>query len=166
VVGGATKRLRWEIETLPGQLKDEREVQARALTQMLEREALQLEPHLESMMEELEPLAGMPAAKLTAFIRDWYRTRVGEAESESRPERRMHGIRKAAKLARYMADGGVAAGLAKKFEAVQEAGGRWHDSLTLWAAARERLGKRSELAAVLEEREAAARLAFAKAAKT
>jgi len=72
----------------------------------------------------------------------------------------LHWIRKSAKLARYMAETGLAARVVREFATVQAAGGEWHDCLNLLELAEDRLGKRSELAVLLEGREAAARNAF------
>jgi len=162
VASGATKKLRREVKELREQLKEERGLEAESLLEILEEHGLKLEPRLETLMGELEPAAavGMSAVDLEVLTRGWYQSRRSEAERETKPNDRLHGIRKAAKLARYMAENSLAARVVDEFEALQEAGGRWHDCLGLQKAARRRLGKRSGLAAVLKEREAEARSRF------
>ena len=160
---GTTKKIRKEAKELRRELKAERAVGAEALIEALKAHALKLEPELERLVEELEPVAkvGLSAVELEVLTRGWYQKRRGKAEREDRPAEQMHGVRKAAKLARYMVeDGGVAARVVKEFEALQEAGGRWHDSLTLRELARARLGKQSGLAELLEQRENATRSEF------
>jgi len=71
-------------------------------------------------------------------------------------------------VARYMAENApdalTAARKAKRFEAVQEAGGAWHDWLDLAEAAADELGEKHavavEFAAMRDERLAAYRVAL------
>lgn len=64
-------------------------------------------------------------------------------------EDELHTVRKSAKAARYVAEtlpgNTVAEGAAQRFEAVQEAGGQWHDTVEITAAARRYLGKHHAL---------------------
>jgi len=160
--GGATRKVRREAKDLRAQLKVERQLKARDLLEKLEGRRLKLETRPKTLLEALEPVAtvGMSAIDLEVLTRTWYQRQVSEAGQESNAARQMHRIRKAAKLARYMAENGLAARVVAEFAAVQEAGGRWHDWLDLLHATRQRLGKRSGLAARLKEQEAAARSSF------
>jgi CHAD domain-containing protein len=141
-------------------LKTERQADARRLVETLEEHALELGPLLETM---LEGLAGseqlrVSATRLAAVAEEWYSFRVGERASERLNEwsaDELHQVRKTAKLARYMAErgGGAAKRVAEDFEQLQESGGSWHDALLLRKLARRKLGKRSKLEPIFEERE-------------
>ena len=145
-------------------MQRDRTVEAKELVTMLEAHALELEPGLEELMKALEPAAevGLSQVELEVLVQDWYKRKRGKADLKRRPADQMHGTRKAAKLARYMAENGLEARVVKMFETVQETGGRWHDTLTLRDTARKRVGKRSGLAELMEEREAKARNEFVK----
>jgi CHAD domain-containing protein len=162
--GGATKKIRSEAKALRKQLGRDRDSDAKTLVTMLEAHALELEPRLEELMKALEPVTqvGLSPVELEVLVRDWYKRRRGKAASKRKAVDQMHGTRKAAKLARYMAENGLAARVVKEFETVQETGGRWHDTMTLRDTARERVGKRSGLAEAMERREADARNEFVK----
>jgi CHAD domain-containing protein len=163
-VNGATKKIRGEAKELSDELRQDREVEAKELVTMLETHALELEPGLEELMQALEPAAkiGLSPIELEVLVQDWYTQRRGKAELKRKPADRMHGTRKAAKLARYMAENGLEQRVVTRFESVQATGGRWHDTLTLRDTARKRVGKRSGLAELMGEREAKARNEFSK----
>jgi CHAD domain-containing protein len=162
MASGATKKLRGEVKDLRGQLKQERGLGAEALVAMLEGSALKLEPRLEELMDGLEPVAevGMSAVDLEVLTRGWYESQRSAAEREAKPNDQLHGIRKAAKLARYMAENGLAERVVKEFEALQDAGGQWHDYVDLGETARRRLGKGSRLEDLLKKQEAQAMSRF------
>ena len=69
--------------------------------------------------------------------------------------RELHTVRKAAKAARYVAESlpedEEVAEAARSFEALQEAGGQWHDAWQLARAARRHFGKGHELTGVYRE---------------
>ena len=71
------------------------------------------------------------------------------AAIERMDENAMHALRKSAKLCRYMAesDPGDAAlrQIAERYEALQEAGGKWHDWLLLTQLAGRFHGRKSDL---------------------
>jgi CHAD domain-containing protein len=159
---GTSKKIRKEAKELRRQLKTEREQEAEMLVAMLERHALKLEPRLERLLQELEPAAhvGMSAKELEVLTRGFYAARRESAEREKQPVDRMHGVRKAAKLARYMVEDGVAPRVVDEYEAVQESGGHWHDVLTLRDIAEERLGRGADLTTLLATRESEARREF------
>lgn len=68
-------------------------------------------------------------------------------------EEELHSLRKAAKSARYLAElmpeHHAVRHAAKQFEALQDAGGTWHDDLDLVRAAKRLLGKKHALTAQL-----------------
>jgi len=119
----------------------------------------------------------LSSTQLTTLTRDWYRHHLPASTrtlTTSKP-RLLHAVRKVAKLARYIAEVAPAAApplatrgttpshpattapphntgtspakVAAGFEAVQHAGGAWHDLLALSGIARSHLGKRSPLPA-------------------
>ena len=149
----ATKRMKADAKHLRETLKAERVEEAAELLRELEGHARKLGPKLEKLLRRLEPAleVSVSTGKLEKLVRGWYDVQtagVGETHDE------LHGIRKAAKLARYMAEsGGVAS--AQEFENVQQMGGAWHDSLTLRTVAHDELGKRSKLVAKFAQQEQA-----------
>lgn len=83
-----------------------------------------------------------------------YRDRLlGEVRLARLDEEELHALRKSAKAARYLAEtlpgNSLAAAAADRFEALQEAGGRWHDAVEITRAARKYLGKADPLSASL-----------------
>jgi CHAD domain-containing protein len=137
-------------------LKTERQVEARRLVAMLEGHALKLGPLLETMLDGLTAVEQLRVSttRLAAVTEEWFAFRVGERASEGSADE-LHEARKTAKLARYMAErgGGAAKRVAEGFEQLQESGGSWHDAMLLRKLARKKLGKRSRLGPVFEERE-------------
>jgi CHAD domain-containing protein len=75
--------------------------------------------------------------------------------SHERGEDHLHDIRKAAKRARYQCEsmpGPQAAAMAKRLEALQDAGGSWHDLLDLATVCHQHFGSEHPLSRVLEHR--------------
>jgi CHAD domain-containing protein len=89
---------------------------------------------------------------LSLSIRPGQNDRSGDVRAvESRNIEEFHKIRKVAKLCRYMLEALPRQSLADRhltsqFEAIQEAGGRWHDWLLLQQTATKDRGKQTELA--------------------
>lgn len=160
--GEVAPGIRREAGDLRKKLKGERKREGQDLLALLKGPGLKLQPSLEQLVDALEPVSevGMSAVELEALTRAWYERQLKAAGLEKRQVNRMHWIRKSAKLARYMAETGLAARVVREFATVQTAGGQWHDCLNLLDMARERLGKRSELVLLLDKREAAACSAF------
>ena len=160
--GEAAPEIRRQAEDLREQLKGERRRESRDLVALLKGRGLKLQPSLEQLLISLEPVAevGMSAVELEVLTRGWYERQMKVMRTEKMRVDGLHWIRKSAKLARYMAETGLAARVVREFATVQAAGGEWHDYLNLLDLAEERLGKRSELAVLLEGRETAARSAF------
>ena len=159
---GGAAGIRRQAEDLRVQLKEERRPESRELTALLKGRGLKLQRYLEHLLLALEPVAliGMSAVELEVLTRRWYEGQLKAVPSATTRVEGLHWIRKSAKLARYMAATGLAARVVREFATVQAAGGEWHDWLNLLDLAQERLGKRSELTTLLEEREATARQTF------
>lgn len=160
--GGTAPQIRRQAEDLREQLKEERKRESRDLIASLKGRGLKLQPSLEQLLISLEPVAevGMSAVELEVLARGWHERQMKLAGLENMRMDGLHWIRKSAKLARYMAETGLAARVVREFATVQAAGGEWHDCLNLLELAEERLGKRSELAVLLKGRETAARSTF------
>ena len=152
-------KARREAKELRGLLKRSREAEAKRLVEELERHSLKLGPLLEGLLEnaaQAEP-ARLSSAQLAEQTRQWFRRQVADSP-RSPTAGQLHEIRKAAKLARYMAEaeGGEAERVAAHFEQIQQSGGDWHDALLLRRLARNHFGKRSPLAVDYKQREQAA----------
>ncbi len=137
------RQMKADVKHLRTTLKAERVGEAAELLRELGGHARKLGPKLEKLLKRLEPAMGLgvPASRLQKLVRGWYEQQIaglGDSHDD------LHGIRKAAKLARYMAESGSIAA-AQEFENVQQMGGAWHDSLTLREVAHDELGKRSKL---------------------
>ncbi len=105
---------------------------------------------LESADEVSLPVSDLRRAAEAVFSRHGL---LAKGDVAALTEDELHTVRKAAKTARYLAEtlpgnpGSVEA--AKHFEALQEAGGQWHDALDLARVARRHLGKGHPLAVAL-----------------
>lgn len=153
-VRSGPKNTSWKDERtrLRDRLHSEREHGAKALQHLLERRGRKVLTLLSDLLEQMEAhdtLAMEPDA-LATLARAWFLRQVKKAADATDDVTRLHDIRKAAKVARYMGEnaGGranAALRLAAQMEELQEAGGRWHDCLTLAEAAALRLGASSSL---------------------
>ncbi len=149
-------------------LKRRRDERAKHLQHWLERRSRSISRKLERLLARLEPAEAteISARELAALTREWFRTNMPDTDDITSVEG-LHSVRKAAKLARYIAESTAAAGaqrgesrsakpgagdLATQFEALQQSGGDWHDLLTLSAIARHELGKRDPLTRELARR--------------
>lgn len=141
-------QLESDIRGLRKSLKKDRKRATVRLQRLLRRQQPKLTRDLEDVLgalnpKESEPLPADPL--LDGIERSVDRTlRFREMD-----ERRLHGVRKAAKHARYQCEtlpGARAAALAKQFEELQDAGGAWHDLLVLAARASEQLGADHDVA--------------------
>ena len=150
----APRSTRADAKHLRRKLKAERAEEAAELLKALEGHARKLGPKLEKVFKRLEPARplSVSAGKLEKLVRTWYDQHTAGA-GDSHDD--LHSIRKAAKLARYMAESGEATATAQEFENVQQMGGAWHDSLTLRDVAHDELGKRSKLIAIFAHHEQA-----------
>ena len=152
VKDGASGRVRGDARDLRRALKQQRADEADALLKELEGHALKLGPKLEKLLNKLEPAMGLNVsrARLLKLIEQWY----GEhGDIKDGAENSLHDVRKAAKLARYMAEAGGAGAVAVEYEQLQETGGTWHDALTLSRVAGDQLGKKAGLVKVFRGHE-------------
>ena len=148
------KRFQDEVRDLRGTLKAQRDKEAETLLAELNGHAHKLPRQLERFLKQLEPADDLtvPSDRMSALIQGWYQEHeAGSAGSAGA----LHETRKAAKLARYMAESAGLVPLAAGFENIQQVGGSWHDALTLRKTACKHLGKKSELVAVLSSMEEA-----------
>lgn len=110
----------------------------------------------EKLLEALEPAKNfaLPSPDLLrdaelVLTRDGLLKRAGERKLNGEE---LHTVRKAAKRARYLAEmlpeDALLVEAAQGFEALQEAGGQWHDALELAQAARQHFGKAHLLTAL------------------
>lgn len=172
VLHGLKRRAR----SLRRTLKQRRDDRAEALQRSLKRRSPSISRKLEKLVAALEPAeqAEISRAELAELTRAWFRTNMPDTDDITSAEG-LHSVRKAAKLARYIAEsavgsagsqtegkaGGQSAGdLASEFESLQQSGGDWHDLLTLSATARHELGKRDPLTRELDRRCEAALAAY------
>ena len=151
----APKHSRHEAKYLRSALMTQRAEQAEALLGELKGHAAKLSPRLEKLLRHLEPASDLALAskRLERLVADWYSARTASATGS---EGDLHGIRKAAKLARYMTESGAPGRVAKQYEQTQELGGTWHDALTLRQTARNHLGKHATLTRSFRSKEEAA----------
>ena len=133
-------------------LKRKRRAAADRLLRTLAKLESKVVRSLDALSDALEPRDdfALPAAEMENRIRGWYRERAAGA-GDPQSTHQLHEVRKVAKLARYMGEANGSDALAGQFEALQQAGGTWHDSLMLAEVARKRLGG-SSLARLLAER--------------
>ncbi len=140
-------------DTLRRHLGKKRDAAAEDLQRLLGKRQSKAVRALERLLKQLESAENLalPASTLlaqvesllqqTPLIQPGFPAEAGEDD--------LHNIRKAAKSARYLAEtlpGHPAAETAaRRFEALQEAGGHWHDALEIAHAARRTLGRSHEL---------------------
>lgn len=155
----ATTAWRQDRDRLCALLKAEREEATAKLLRTLRKESKSLKKMAKRLAEELKPheAFSIAPAPLGAFARTWFAGRVSAMSKDAVDQNRLHGVRKAAKLARYMTENAPksrnpARKVAAVMEELQLAGGDWHDLLTLKQAAVERLGESSPLVATLRDR--------------
>lgn len=145
--GPQSDDIRKEARELRRQLKRDREKHAEALLEVLKQERADLPIVFRQLNDALKPARSLSVsdAELTALVLTWYRRRSPAAAPRRDDVDQLHHIRKQAKLARYLAESAPdsapkAHRLAVKFEALQEAGGEWHDWLLFAELARKQLG--------------------------
>ncbi len=135
------------------QMARDRDKAATALQDLLKERQKKTARAAEKLLEVLEPAqeVALPAPDLLRDAESVL-TRAGLLNPDTLPELKeddLHSVRKAAKAARYVAetlpDDEALAEAARGFEALQEAGGQWHDALELARAARRYFGKSHDL---------------------
>ncbi len=132
------------------------EAEAELLKQVSKRQG-KLASALETLLHKFELAAELQLApaEMLGIIEKNFR-RQPELERSSPNADELHTLRKAAKLARYLAETAPgfasAAEAAKRYEAIQQAGGEWHDWLKLSRQAKEELGPENALADTFRRR--------------
>jgi CHAD domain-containing protein len=155
---GAPRKLRTDARKLRRALKRQRDREASALLRLLNKQRDRLPRALEDLLSALAPQQSLALTQiqLTALVRKWYaqpsdrQPAPAISPKVSDDPQALHAIRKRAKLARYLAESAPASAhaahrLAARFEALQLAGGEWHDWLILAEIAADELGDSSEL---------------------
>jgi CHAD domain-containing protein len=136
-----------EADQLQSLFKRQRKRAAKKLATALDKHQATLPRALETLLQALAPAESLAlsAASLAQLILDWY-ARSAPTTAEQN-HRQLHDTRKAAKLARYLAESAPSTRtLARTFESLQQSGGNWHDWLTLSNIAQHELGDSSPLA--------------------
>jgi CHAD domain-containing protein len=164
-------QMRLAAEEISEHLQQRREHEASRLDRMVRQEGTKLGTALQELEStvRLAQKPAVPTKQLVTRVDGWFITnttlghhslsippgqndRPGDVRAvESRNIEKFHKIRKVAKLCRYMLESLprrslAARHLASRFEAVQEAGGHWHDWLLLEQTAANGRGKQSGLA--------------------
>jgi len=136
-----------EAQHLRHYLKQQRRREAKRLLRRLHKQQSQLPLVLQSLLDALEPAESLTLnqTKLVWLVRRWYEEGT-PIELDLKDADQLHRVRKRAKLARYLAESApstarTARRLAARFNALQEAGGTWHDWLLLSQIAEEELGR-------------------------
>jgi CHAD domain-containing protein len=156
-VNGASfsdRELRGEARRLRRALKRNGEDAADHLLRLLRKQRARLPLVFEELLDALAPAESIALREpeLIALARDCFRNRrvprLPDAALQGPAE--LHQIRKRAKLARYLAESAPqsfleARRLAAQYEALQQAGGEWHDWLILAEAAAAELGASAQL---------------------
>jgi len=164
-------QMRLAARQLSGHLQQQRERKAARLERMVRREGTKLATALQELESGVRLIQkpGVPTKQLVTRIESWFYAsttlghnslsiRPGQNERsedvwavENRNAEKFHKIRKVAKLCRYMLESLprrslAARHLTSQFEAIQEAGGHWHDWLLLEQTASKGRGKQADLA--------------------
>ncbi len=125
--------------------KRRRKRAARRLLKLLDKRQKKLTAAFDALLTALEPVQNLqlPAAELLRLIDQRFRGTHALIIRHPSSEH-LHSIRKAARVARYQAeiapDSAAATRAAQRYEALQVAGGHWHDTLSLAADAATELG--------------------------
>ncbi|HLI77715.1 MAG TPA: CHAD domain-containing protein, partial [Acidobacteriaceae bacterium] len=137
------------------QMGRDRDKAASALKHLLKDRQVKIARAAEALLKALEPAQENTVAA-SELLRDAEAVLgragfLGYSSKQLRAldEDELHAVRKAAKAARYVAESlpedQALSQAARSFEALQEAGGQWHDALELARAARRYFGKGHEL---------------------
>jgi CHAD domain-containing protein len=133
IAAQTTPRTAADARHLRSRLRGQREKEAEALVELLDRRAKKVSAALERLLDALKPVEDLEvsAGQLVELARDSFARKYRPATTEPQ----LHALRKLAKLIRYIAEGAPDSARARKiataFEDVQQAGGEWHDWLQL-----------------------------------
>lgn len=151
-----------DARTLRRTLKRRRQLHAIHLVDVLYRQQDALAVALKSLLDSLIPIESLALdqRELVTLVLDWY-NEMPASNLNSADQAQFHNIRKRAKIARYLAEAAPksarsARRLATRFEKLQQAGGVWHDWLTLANISEVEFGNSSALTLYLAARTCAA----------
>ena len=134
-----------ELTELRQTRKRRRKRAARRLLKLLDKRQKKLAAGFDALLTALEPVQDLqlPTTELLRLIDQRFRGTHALIIRHPSSEH-LHSIRKAARVARYQAeiapDSAAATRAAQRYEALQVAGGHWHDTLSLAADAATELG--------------------------
>ena len=134
-----------ELTELRQTRKRRRKRAARRLLKLLDKRQKKLAAGFDALLTALEPVQDLqlPTTELLRLIDKRFRGTHALIIRHPSSEH-LHSIRKAARVARYQAeiapDSAAATRAAQRYEALQVAGGHWHDTLSLAADAATELG--------------------------
>jgi CHAD domain-containing protein len=137
-----------DAHRLRRRLRRQRDKEAIGLRRLQQRLQGKIYSALDRLNEDLRSAVhfSISRAQLVAITERWF----VRARRPTDTIEHLHVTRKAAKLARYMAEMArgftTAAKVAKRFEAIQRAGGQWHDWMQVTSFAAKKLGKKHHLA--------------------
>lgn len=131
--------------------KQRRKRAARKLLKLLNKRQGKLAAAFDALLTALEPAQELqlPAAELLRLVDQHFRGTHALIIRHPSSEH-LHSIRKAARIARYQAElatnSAAATRSAQRYEALQVAGGQWHDTLALASEAATELGDNHSIA--------------------
>jgi CHAD domain-containing protein len=137
-----------DAQELRSLFKHRRGEAAKSLLSTIHKQQPKLTRTLEALLKALDSAESvtLPATHLRRLTLGWYADHAPAATQ--RDHSHLHDIRKAAKLARYIAESANSPStrrLVRTFESLQQSGGDWHDWLTLSHIAQRELGSASAL---------------------
>ncbi len=142
--------LQKESNSLSRTLKHKRDEESAHLQQLLKKHRADYPHAFEKLLDALAPAESLTLTEshLTTLIHEWYSQHTPSSTPQDHAH--LHDIRKRAKLARYLAESApksatAARRLAAHFEAIQQAGGKWHDWLLLHQLSTAKLGHAAKL---------------------
>lgn len=138
---------------LRGHIGSQRDHAAADLQKLLKKRQTKTAAAAEALLKVLHPAqeVQLPAEQLLRHAQGIFEREglLADSPAADLNDDELHSLRKAAKAARYLAETLPEDPLAKKaaerFEALQQAGGEWHDLMDLARASRHHLGKSHEL---------------------
>ncbi|HTH53479.1 MAG TPA: CHAD domain-containing protein [Edaphobacter sp.] len=170
VAGRRLRQLKDDSAKLCKDLEEERKQAAQKLARILKKKQKDLALTLVDLLNALKASENysLPATELVSITQSWFSNNVPPEPKDSleNPEY-LHGVRKVAKLARYIAENAPKQArtprrLAASFETLQESGGQWHDWMVLAEIAKKKLGGSSPLTKALERHNVASLRAYRK----
>jgi CHAD domain-containing protein len=135
-----------DARTLGGKLEEKRDRSAERLLKKIEKQQRKIASALETLMKTLEGRQDekIGVSELLRAVEDEFREEASHAERDTDEVELLHGLRKAAKQARYQAENvegsRAAKTVAERYEKLQKMGGEWHDWMELEKVTQKQLG--------------------------